>query len=102
MRRVARLTNQSLTDLQRDVLKGLADESPQELEQLAERWWGSSIADAAEALEQLAELGLLHAQHLYPGQLLFQRIDPKSPEGRARGSRSFYKLTTAGKRALRR
>jgi predicted transcriptional regulator len=99
---MARSTKHSLTDLQRVVLKGLADESPQELEQLAERWWGSSIANAAEALEELAGSGLVHAQHLYPGQLLFQRIDPKSSEGRARGSKSFYKLTTAGKRALQR
>ena len=102
MRHMARSTRHPLTDLQRDVLKGLADQSPQELEQLAGRWWGSSIADAAEALEELADAGLVHAQHLYPGQLLFQRIDPKSPEGRARGSQSFYKLTTAGKRALKR
>ena len=98
---MARQTKPPLSDLQREVLQGLANESPQELEQLAGRWWGSSIADAAGALEELAESGLVHAQHLYPGQLLFQRIDPKSPEGRARGSQSFYKLTTAGKRALK-
>ena len=98
---MARQTNPPISNLQREVLQGLANESPQELEQLAGRWWGSCIADAAGALEELAESGLVHAQHLYPGQLLFQRIDPKSAEGRARGARSLYRMTRKGEAAVR-
>lgn len=98
---MARMTRKTLSTLQRDVLQHLSVEGPQELEQLAALWWGSDESAAATELEQLCGEGLLHAQHLYPGQLLFQRIDPKSAEGRSRGARSFYKVTRDGRRALR-
>lgn len=97
----ARPTKNPLDDLQRDVLKQLVSDGPQELEDLAEKWWGSDRPRALAELEALAEAGLVHAQHLYPGQLLFQRIDPHSEEGRARGARSFFKVTTEGRRSVR-
>ena len=91
-----------LADLERQVLTHLASRAePQELADLAERWWGSDVDLAADALEGLVERGLLKAEHLYPGQLLFQRIDPKSAEGRARGARSLYRMTRKGEAAVR-
>ena len=91
-----------LSEPERQVLAHLiATGEPMELGELAERWWGSDVDLAAEALEELVERGLLKSEHLYPGQLLFQRIDPKSVEGRARGARSLYRVTRQGKAAVR-
>ena len=101
MRRMARTQKQPLSNLEREVLQHLASSGPQELEALAEKWWGADVATAAAALETFCGDGHVRAQHLYPGQLLFQKVDPKSPEGRARGARSFYKVTRDGRRALR-
>lgn len=98
---MARTTHKTLSAFQRDVLQHLAANGPHELEQLAARWWGGDEAVAAAELEGLCDEGFAQAQHLYPGQLLFQKVDPKSPEGRARGARSFYKVTRDGRRALR-
>jgi len=99
---MARTSRNALSDFQIGVLQHLVAEGPQELGQLAARWWGSDETTAAAELEELCGEGLAKAQHLYPGQLLFQKVDPKSPEGRARGARSFYKVTRDGRRSLRR
>lgn len=91
----------TLSDVECEVLRHLATAGPQDLTDLAPRWWGSADEDIAAAqlvLEGLAADGLVHAQHLYPAQMLWKRIDPKSAEGRRAGARSFYKLTRDGKR----
>lgn len=87
-------------ELERELLTLLNKNGREELAALAGELWGrgdDDLMQARAALEDLEERGLVHAEHLYPSQLLFQRIDPKSPEGRKRGSRSFYTALSEAK-----
>ena len=104
-RPVARSTHSTLSERQREVLQHLAEVGPQELDLLARKWWGTdddAVADARDLLDELCSEGHLRSQHVYPAQMLWQKIDPKSLAGRQQGALSFYRVTREGKHALRR
>lgn len=98
---MSRTKRRQPTELELEVLRHLASSGSAELGDLAARWWGSEITSTAEALERLQEEGLVRAEHMYPSQLLLQRISPTSLAGRGRGARSLYRLTRQGRTAAR-